>query len=269
MNDPLSPASAAVPVGDPPPGTVLSARGLGVSFGDRLILADVDLDVPQNAVTMIVGRSGSGKTTLLRSLNRLNECFDGCAATGRIVFSRDGRETDIHDPGFPVAELRRRVGMVFQTPNLLPLSVLGNLTAPLRHVLGLSRVQAREAAREALDAARLWDEVRDRLEAPARTLSGGQAQRLCLARALALRPDVLLLDEPAASLDFMAARAIEELVASLRERYALVVVSHSLSAASRLADHLTVMRRGRVSARFSAGELGPEAALRRCMEELF
>ncbi|MEF3696196.1 phosphate ABC transporter ATP-binding protein [Desulfolutivibrio sp.] len=252
-----------------PPGAIMAVRGLGVSFAGRAALSGVDLDVAGNALTVVVGRSGSGKTTLLRALNRLNECFDGCRTTGRVLFSLDGHTLDIHDRAFPVTELRRRVGMVFQTPNLLPLSIAANLTMPLRHVLGMDKAEAREAAREALVAARLWDEVKDRLEAPAKTLSGGQAQRLCLARAMALEPDVLLLDEPAASLDFMAARAIEELLSGLRERYALVVVSHGLGSAARMADHLVVMRRGEVSARFAAGDLARGEALAQCMEEVF
>ncbi|KUG29517.1 phosphate transport atp-binding protein pstb [hydrocarbon metagenome] len=258
-----------VPDNGLPPGTVMAARGLCVSFAGRQILSGVDLDVAGNALTVIVGRSGSGKTTLLRALNRLNECHDGCRTTGRVLLSLGGRAVDVHDRDFPVTELRRRVGMVFQTPNLLPLSVAANLTMPLRHVLGMGKAEALEAAREALVAARLWDEVKDRLEAPAKTLSGGQAQRLCLARAMALEPDVLLVDEPAASLDFMAARAIEDLLSGLRERYALVVVSHGLGSAARMADHLVVMRRGQVSARFAAAELARGEALVQCMEEVF
>lgn len=244
-------------------------RGLRVAFAGREVLHGVDLDAPARAATVLVGRSGSGKTTLLRALNRLNECFEGAQTRGEVRIRLGGAWVDAYAGGMPVTELRRRVGMVFQTPNLLPLSVERNLTMPLRRVLGLSRREAREAAAEALAEARLWDEVGDRLHAPALELSGGQQQRLCLARALALRPEVLLLDEPTASLDFLAARDIEELLTRLKERYALVVVSHSLPAAARLADRLLVLRDGAVAARLTRADLDRAGTLAGLMEELF
>jgi phosphate transport system ATP-binding protein len=248
---------------------VVRLRGLAVCFASREVLHGVDADVPARASTVLVGRSGSGKTTLLRALNRLNECFERSQTRGRVDIRLSGEWVDAYGDGLPVAELRRRVGMVFQTPNLLPLSVERNLTMPLRQVLGLSRSAAREAALEALAEARLWEEVKDRLDAPALELSGGQQQRLCLARALALRPEILLLDEPTASLDFLAARGIEELLIRLKERYTLVVVSHSLPAAARLADQLLVLRDGAVSARLDRADLDRDGTLAGLMEEVF
>jgi len=251
------------------PENAAALRGLRVSFAGREVLHGVDLEVPARAITMLVGRSGSGKTTLLRALNRLNECFEGASTSGEVWLRLDGDWVDAYRGALPVTDLRRRVGMVFQTPNLLPLSVERNLTMPLRQVLGLTRRAAREAAAEALAEAGLWEEVKDRLAAPALELSGGQQQRLCLARALGLRPEVLLLDEPTASLDFLAARGIEELLLRLKERYALVVVSHSLAGAARLADRLLVLRDGLVAAQLERGELESGPTLAGLMEELF
>ena len=255
---------------NPAPANAVELRNLRVGFANREVLHGVDADFPARAATVLVGRSGSGKTTLLRALNRLNECFEGAQTAGLARAWLDGEWVDLYGGRMPVTELRRRVGMVFQTPNLLPLSVERNLTMPLRQVLGLSRAAAREAACAALAEAMLWEEVKDRLASPALELSGGQQQRLCLARALALGPEVLLLDEPTASLDFLAARGIEELLSRLKTRYTLVVVSHSLSAAARLADRLLVLRDGQVAARLDRAELdrGP-AALAGLIEDLF
>lgn len=249
--------------------TAAEVRGLRVAFAGREVLHGVDLDIPARAATVLVGRSGSGKTTLLRALNRLNECFEGAHTSGSVRIRLGGDWVDAYGNGLPVTELRRRVGMVFQTPNLLPLSVERNLTMPLRQVLGQSRAEARLSAHAALAEAGLWDEVKDRLHAPALELSGGQQQRLCLARALALRPELLLLDEPTASLDFLAARGIEELLARLKAKYSLVVVSHSLPAAARLADRLLVLRDGAVSARLGREDLERGETLAGLMEELF
>ena len=155
-----------------------------------------------------------------------------------------GEWTAAYAPGVAVEDLRRRVGMVFQAPNVLPLSIARNICMPLRVSLSLSAGEAEARMEQALREAQLWNEVKDRLSAAAVTLSGGQQQRLCLARALALRPDILLLDEPTASLDFKAAQAIEELLVDLKSRYTLVVVSHGLSQARRLAEHLFVLHDG-------------------------
>ncbi|MBI4799330.1 MAG: ATP-binding cassette domain-containing protein [Desulfarculus sp.] len=219
-------------------------RGLKVAFAGRPALAGVDLDLPRGRLTVVLGRSGSGKTTLLRSLNRLNECLPDCRTQGLVQLRLGGTWRDIHQDEAPVEDLRRRVGMVFQTPALLPLSVAKNLTLPLRLTLGLGKAEALEAGQRALVKAQRWDEVKDRLRQPAVGLSGGQQQRLCLARALALGPEILLLDEPTASLDYQATAKIEELLLSLAGEYTLVVVSHGLGQARRLAHQVAVLRQG-------------------------
>ncbi|MGE4299264.1 MAG: phosphate ABC transporter ATP-binding protein [Desulfovibrionaceae bacterium] len=224
--------------------TAIAVHGLRVAFNGREVLRGVDLSIAARRATVCIGRSGSGKTTFLRALNRLNECFPLCRTQGAVRVRLDGVMQDAYAPQVCVEALRRRVGMVFQTPNVLPVSIERNMTLPLRLVLGERGAACAGRMEAALGEAGLWDEVRDRLRDPALSLSGGQQQRLCLARALALQPDVLLLDEPTASLDFQAAQRIEDLLLRLRERYTLVVVSHSLRQARRLADTLAVFRDG-------------------------
>lgn len=239
-----------------------SIRDLCVSFGERVVLHRVALDFPAKKITVLLGRSGSGKTTLLRSLNRLNECFDGYRGSGDISVRLGGAMAPVSGPGaLPVSRLRSLVGMVFQTPNPLPLSIRKNMLLPMAMVLGTKKEEAEEAMRLALHEVGLWDEIEGRLDRPAFSLSGGQQQRLCLARALVLKPEILLLDEPTASLDRLAAARIEELILSLKDRYSIVMVSHSLLQAGKLADFLAVMSEGRVEETMNASDLpkGPEA----------
>ena len=219
-------------------------ENLSVSFAGRPVLRDLSFDIPAGGPTFLLGRSGSGKTTLLRAINRLNECLPGCATRGRVGLQLGGEWIDAYGRDIAVETLRRRVGMVFQSPNVLPLSVERNIRLPLEVALSLSADESRSRVEQALRDVHLWSEVRDRLSSPAATLSGGQQQRLCLARALALRPQILLLDEPTASLDFKAAQQIEELLAELKSRYTLVVVSHSLGQAHRLAEQVFVLHDG-------------------------
>lgn len=233
---------------------VFTLRDVGVTLNGREVLAGMNLEIARGGATFVMGRSGAGKTTLLRVFNRLNECFPGSRTTGEVLLHLDGGVVRPYADDLPLPELRRLVGMVFQHPNVLPMSIENNIVMPLVTVHGATRGTARDAARQALEEARLWDEVSDRLGADARTLSGGQQQRLCLARALAMKPRVLLLDEPTSSLDYKAARGIEELLASLKGRYTLVVVSHELESAARLADDMLILRDGRMH-----GCLGPEA----------
>lgn len=234
------------------------AKGLSVFFGGKAVLDGVDLELPREGISVIIGRSGSGKTTFLRSLDRLNEEVEDCRTEGQV-------EIDLGEglrPLYPcagrapvdLAVLRRRVGMVFQTPQVFPVSVKKNLALPLAVAAGCPRSEMDDRIRAALEQADLWKEVGDRLDLPAMRLSGGQQQRLCLARALALEPSMLLLDEPTASLDVHAARHVEELMAGLAEKLPVVMVSHSLGQSLRLARTLVVMRGGRVSRRMDDTE---------------
>ena len=224
---------------------VFTLRDVSVDMAGRAILSGVTLDIARGAATFVLGRSGAGKTTLLRVLNRLNECFPGSATSGEVTLHLERGPVRPYENDISLPELRRLVGMVFQHPNVLPMSIAGNIAMPLTTVHGYGRGEAMEAARTALEEAGLWGEVHGRLDDDARTLSGGQQQRLCLARALAMRPEVLLLDEPTSSLDSKAARGIEELLEGLKGRYSLVIVSHGLDFAARLADDVVVLREGR------------------------
>ncbi len=248
---------------------VAEVKDLSVSFGGRRVLKGLNLELRDRRLTVIIGPSGSGKTTLLRTFNRLNEYFPHAATSGSLRLRLGGEWQDICRDGFPVTELRRRIGMVFQTPNLLPMSIEKNIALPLHLVLGAPRPEIPRRLEEALKSAQLWDEVKDRLRTPALTLSGGQQQRLCLARALALEPDFLLLDEPTASLDFRAAGKIEALLTHLKERYPILAVSHSLSQARRLADQVLVMRDGAIIRTLGREDLEPPDLLPRLMEEIF
>ena len=231
-----------------PPEQIASIRNLSIRFSRRPALSKVNLNLEAGALTVIVGRSGSGKSTLLRALNRLNEMFPGSHTTGSVELRLGGTWVDVHQNGLSLAELRRKVGMVFQTPNILPTSVERNIALPLRIVLGLPKTETEGPMEAALRQAQLWDEVKDRLRHPASTLSGGQQQRLCLARSLALEPEFLLLDEPTASLDFRAAEKIEELIIALKQRYHILAVSHSVPQAKRIADRIVALREGTIVA---------------------
>ena len=231
---------------------------LCVDLGSRRVLHHIDMEAPARGVTVLAGRSGSGKTTLLRALNRLNEAFPRCRTSGLVELDLGhGLEAIYPAPGVsvrPLAELRRRVGMVFQTPSMLPVSVERNLALPLEVVAGLPEKERRRKTEQALLDVGLWDEVKDRLDMPAERLSGGQQQRLCLARALALEPALLLLDEPTASLDVHATADIEDLLLRLARQYPLLVVSHHTEQAVRLAERLIVMADGQITHRFERGQ---------------
>lgn len=240
-----------------------------VRFGDRTALAGVDLTIRRGEVAVVLGPSGSGKTTLLRTFNRLNELFAGHRQEGRVFLRLDGDEREVSGAGVDVTWLRRRVAMVFQTPNVLPLSIERNLALPLELTLGVKGAEARERIRKALVDAELLSEVADRMHDRATTLSGGQQQRLCLARALVLDPAVLLLDEPTASLDFRASRRVEALIGRLKDRYAIVAVSHSLGQAARIADRGVILREGRIVEHVDRQILADPAQFRRLVEEAF
>jgi len=216
-----------------------------LAYGDRWVVRDVTLPVRQGEVLALIGASGSGKTTLLRALNRLTEVTASASRAGQI--SLDGEE--IAD--MEVTDLRRRVSMVFQQPNPFPMSIFENVAYALReeHAAGRSRRRARRRdlhpqVIEALQRAGLYEEVADDLDHPALRLSGGQQQRLCIARALAVQPEVLLLDEPCSALDPISTATIEELIVSLREHMAIVIVTHNLQQAMRVADYVAFMHLG-------------------------
>jgi phosphate transport system ATP-binding protein len=209
---------------------------VSVDYGATPALRDVSLDIGHRRILALVGPSGCGKSTFLTCLNRMTDMMAGCRVSGCIFL--DGN--DIHADGVDVIGLRRRVGMIFQRPNPFPLSIRANIAYPLRHH-GLRQTQALDASVEkALRAVGLWNEVKDRLDAPALGLSGGQQQRLCIARALALEPQVVLLDEPCSALDPIASGVVEDLIVTLREHYTVVVVTHNLAQARRIADDLAI-----------------------------
>lgn len=244
-------------------------EGLNVEFFGHRVLHDIRLSLKPRELAVIVGRSGSGKSTLLRSLNRLNECFPGCRTVGSVRLFLENQWVHIYDSRLAVTRLRRRVAMVFQSPNVLPMSIERNVALPLRLVMGMSRKEAANEVERALEEAQLWDEVKDRLKQPATNLSGGQQQRLCLARVLALKPEFLLLDEPTASLDFRASTKIEELLLRLKQKYAVVAVSHSLSQARRLADQIIVLREGSVVQSLNARDIERSSTFQSLIEEIF
>jgi phosphate transport system ATP-binding protein len=226
---------------------VLAARGVSVAARDTLLLRDVHLDVAARGVTAVIGPSGAGKSTLLKVFNRLLELeTPPLTLTGEVRF----RGRSIHGPGVDPDNLRGRIGMLFQQPIVFPVSIARNVLFGVRHVERLSRRGLAERLEEALTRAALWDEVKDRLRAPAVELSVGQQQRLCLARSLALRPEVILMDEPTSALDRRAAAAIEALVAELAVDHAVVLVTHDLDQARRLADQVACVCR-----RDGAGEV--------------
>jgi len=220
----------------------MESRNLDFFYGGQQALADVSLAMAERRVTALIGPSGCGKSTFLRCLNRMNDLIPGARAAGRVLL--DGQ--DIHAPDVDVVDLRRRVGMVFQKPNPFPKSVFENVAYGLR-VNGL-RDEAFIAGQveASLKRAALWDEVRDRLGANALGLSGGQQQRLCIARALAVEPEVLLMDEPASALDPIATQRIEELIFELKSDYTIVIVTHSMQQAARVSDMTAFFFLGRL-----------------------
>jgi phosphate transport system ATP-binding protein len=220
----------------------LSVRGLTLGFSQATILSDVNVDIKKGAVTALIGPTGSGKTTLLRTFNRMNDKVSGYRHSGDVLL--EGRS--IWHPGTELMALRRRVGMLFQRPNPFPMSIGENVTAGVRAHRMVPRAALRNVAEEHLTAVGLWAAVKDRLKDSPFRLSGGQQQLLCLARALAVEPDVLLLDEPTSSLDPNATESIEKLVRNLTPNLTVVIVTHNLAQASRIADQTIFLNKGRL-----------------------
>jgi phosphate transport system ATP-binding protein len=210
--------------------TIFNIRGLNVYYGDFLAVKDVDMDIKKESVTALIGPSGCGKSTYLRCLNRMNDLIIGASVKGQVSFEN----RNIYDSNVDATEVRSRIGMVFQKPNPFPKSIYRNIAFGLK-VNGFTG-DMDEAVEKSLKQAALWDEVKDRLNDSAFTLSGGQQQRLCIARALAIQPEVILMDEPASALDPIATLAIEDLVRELKANYTIVIVTHNMQQAARVSD---------------------------------
>jgi phosphate transport system ATP-binding protein len=217
------------------PARRIEVENLNVFYGEHRAVADIGMRIEPNAVTAIIGSSGCGKSTFLRTLNRMHELVPGARVEGAVRL--DGR--DIYGSGIDPVEVRRRVGMVFQQPNPFPtMSIYENTAAGLRlNARRLKKSELDEVVERSLRGAHLWDEVKDRLDAPGAGLSGGQQQRLCIARAIAVEPDVLLMDEPCSALDPIATLAIEDLIADLKRNYTIVIVTHNMQQAARASDY--------------------------------
>ncbi len=210
------------------------SKNLNFYYGDSIALKNISMDIPANKVTALIGPSGCGKSTFLRTLNRMNELIDGVRIEGEIIV--DGQ--NIYDPLVDVVELRKRIGMIFQKSNPFPKSVYENVAFGLR-IGGFgkkSKSDIDEIVERSLKSAAIWDEVKDRLDESALGLSGGQQQRLCIARALAIEPQIILMDEPASALDPISTAKIEELIHDLKQRYTIVIVTHNMQQAARVSD---------------------------------
>ncbi len=215
------------------PNPFIEVEQLSLHYGQKPAFHNVTLSINKGCITALVGPSGCGKTSFLTSLNRLTDIIPGCRVAGRIRF--DG--LDVLAPQTDVIRLRRRVGMIFQKPNPFPLSIRKNLEFPLREHGLRGRERLASTIETGLRDVGLWDEVKDRLDSPALALSGGQQQRLCMARALVLSPDVLLMDEPCSALDPLSSGVVEDLIVGLRGRYTVLIVTHNLAQARRIADY--------------------------------
>ena len=218
--------------------TIIESRNLTVSYGQDQALQSVDLKIPSQQVTAIIGPSGCGKSTFLRCVNRMNDLVDAATIEGELFF--DG--TDIYGDDIDPVALRRRIGMVFQHPNPFPKSIYDNVAYGLR-IQGITD-DMDDRVEQALKRAALWDEVKDQLDKSALDLSGGQQQRLCIARAIAVDPDVLLMDEPASALDPIATSKIEDLIDDLAEEYTVLIVTHNMQQAARISDRTAVFLTG-------------------------
>jgi len=217
------------------------AKNVGVSYAGRPALMDVNLEMLTNRVTALIGPSGCGKTTFLRCINRMNDLIPTCSVEGSITL--DGH--DIYDPRVDVELLRQRIGMVFQKPNPFPKSIYDNVAyGPRIHSLTRDKTELDFRVEKSLRRAGLWDEVADRLDSPGTGLSGGQQQRLCIARAIAIEPEVILMDEPCSALDPIATARIEELIFELKDRYTIVMVTHSMQQAARVSDYTAFFHLG-------------------------
>ena len=244
----VDPAHAAAPT----QGVKVAARDVSVFYGDKQALFDVGLDVADRSVTALIGPSGCGKSTFLRCINRMNDTIQGARVTGRIEI--DGE--DVNDQGLDPVVLRARVGMVFQKPNPFPKTIFENVAyGPRIHGLASSKAELEAIVEKSLKRASLWNEVADRLHQPGMGLSGGQQQRLVIARAIAVEPEVILMDEPCSALDPIATARIEELIDELRQEFCIVIVTHSMAQAARVSQTTAFFHLGKLV------EVGPTAQM--------
>ena len=221
----------------------IDVQHLHFFYGSKRALEDITIQIQRNLVTAFIGPSGCGKSTFIRTLNRMNDIIAGTRVEGRVLLEGE----DIYGSGVDVVALRRRVGMVFQKSNPFPKSIFENVAYGLRiNGLAGSRAELHQRVEESLQAAAIWDEVKDRLHDSALALSGGQQQRLCIARALAIRPEILLMDEPASALDPIATQRIEELIYRLKKQYTIVIVTHNMQQAARVSDRTAFFWLGRL-----------------------
>ncbi|MEF2949191.1 MAG: phosphate ABC transporter ATP-binding protein PstB [Oscillospiraceae bacterium] len=213
--------------------SILSVQDLCLWYGSHQALKDINIEIPEKSITALIGPSGCGKSTFLKTIDRMNDLIPDVKITGSIKYKGE----DIFEPSVDVSELRRQVGMVFQKPNPFPMSIYDNIAyGPRTHGVK-SRAKLDEIVEQSLRGAAIWDEVKDRLKKNALGLSGGQQQRLCIARALAVEPEVLLMDEPTSALDPISTSKIEELAMELKDRYTIVIVTHNMQQAVRISDH--------------------------------
>ena len=219
----------------------MTARNVNMHYGDKHAIRDVTIDIAEQEVIAFIGPSGCGKSTFLRTLNRMNDTIDICRVSGEITL--DGE--DIYAPSVDVVPLRARVGMVFQKPNPFPKSIYDNIAyGPRIHGLTRNKAELDDVVESALQRAGLWSEVKDRLDQPGTGLSGGQQQRLCIARAIAVSPEVILMDEPCSALDPIATARVEELIEELKQQYTIVIVTHSMQQAARVSDRTAYFHLG-------------------------
>ncbi|MFB1001283.1 MAG: phosphate ABC transporter ATP-binding protein PstB [Pseudomonadales bacterium] len=219
----------------------MSMRDVNVSYGDKQAVFGVDLDIAKNEVIAMIGPSGCGKSTFLRCMNRMNDTIEGCVVSGSLKLD----DQDIYDPKLDVVPLRARVGMVFQKPNPFPKSIYDNVAyVPQIHGLASSKVELDEIVENSLRKAGLWNEAKDRLDQPGTGLSGGQQQRLCIARTIAVSPEVILMDEPCSALDPIATARIEELIDELSANFTIAIVTHSMQQAARVSHRTAYFHLG-------------------------
>ena len=228
--------------GSEPAHSAVVLHDVDFHYGEKQVLFDIDMEMGENRVTALIGPSGCGKSTLLRCLNRMNDLIEDAWLTGEVLV----KGQNVYAPGTDVIKVRRRVGMVFQKSNPFPKSIYDNVVYGLRIAGIRDRARLDQAAEESLVRAALWNEVKDRLRESALSLSGGQQQRLCIARAVAVEPEILLMDEPSSALDPLAAVKIEELIYELKERYTIVIVTHNLQQAARVSDRTAFFWLGRL-----------------------